>query len=144
MTSTHSNSKYRLWFIRFLIGLVFISNIQCAVAFLSTPRKYVSNFELSGTTGEAMVRALGLLFVMWNVPYFMAILHPQKNHISLYEAIIMQAIGLIGETLLLLTLQSGHGMIFNTTTRFIIFDGLGLVILVIAGWLNLKKSNSNQ
>jgi hypothetical protein len=144
MTSTHLNSKYRLWLIRILIGMVFVSNVQCAVAFLFTPDKYVSNFELSGETGKAMVSALGLLFFMWNIPYFMAILNPQKNHISLYEAIIMQAIGLIGETLLLVNLHPGHVMLFNTTTRFIVFDGLGLVILVIAGWLNLKRSNSNQ
>jgi hypothetical protein len=144
MTSNHLSSKYRLWFIRILIGMVFISNIQCAVAFLFTPDKYIPSFELSGETGKAMVSALGLLFVMWNVPYFVAILHPQKNHTSLYEAIVMQAIGLTGETLLLVNLHPGHVMLFSTTTRFIAFDGLGLVILVIAGWLNLKKSNSNQ
>ncbi|MBU1682923.1 hypothetical protein KJ742_03175, partial [Patescibacteria group bacterium] len=93
----------RLWISRLLIGAVLLVNLECAVAFLRQPQAYMAGFGLSGAAGAGMMRALGLLFVMWNVPYGFACVHPVKYRTSLIEALIMQTIGLLGETLILLT-----------------------------------------
>ena len=117
---------------RILIGLVFLANIQCAGAFVLAPAAYMHGFGLDSAAGEQMVRALGLLFVMWNVPYVFALADPLKHHVSLVEAVIMQAIGLIGEAAILLLGGTYPPPITNTITRFIVFDGLGLLLLIAA------------
>jgi len=127
---------------RLLVGLVLVINVQCALVFMGRPEAYAPSFELSGAAGEAMVQALGLLFLMWNVPYAVAALNPQKYRISLYEAILMQAIGLVGETLLLLGLTPGHPTLSATVTRFIAFDGGGLLALALAAWIIRKVDPS--
>ncbi len=48
---------------------------------------------------------MGVLFLMWNVPYAVALWHPLRHRISLYEALAMQAIGLLGESLIYLSLS---------------------------------------
>jgi hypothetical protein len=129
MTST------RVWPARALIGAVFLWNVQCAVAFLWAPSAYAPGFELSGAAGEALVRGLGVLFLMWNVPYFVALLNPVRHRTSLYEAVAMQAIGLAGESLILWTL-GGHPIASAAVTRFIAFDGSGLIALLLAVWIS--------
>ena len=89
-------------------------------------------FGLSGLIGAQMVRAMGLLFVMWNVPYIFAFLDPRRYRVSLIEAILMQAIGLAGETGILLFGGPYPQPIPATIQRFIIFDGLGLILLISA------------
>ena len=122
-----------------LVGLVFLANIQCAFAFLFNPSHYLVGFGLEGAVGEQTVRALGLLFIMWNVPYAFALGNPIRHRISLIEAVIMQAIGLIGETGILLIGGPYPYPIETTLSRFILFDGIGLVFLLIALWLTRKK-----
>jgi len=124
---------------RILIGFVFIANIQCALVFLINPSSYIFGFGLEGAAGEQIVRALGLLFIMWNVPYAFALANPIKHRVSLIEAVIMQAVGLIGETSILWFGGPYPSPIENTLTRFILFDGVGLVFLLIALWLVSKK-----
>ena len=124
---------------RVLIAIVFFFNVQCALVFIINPSAYAPAFELQGVAGAALVRAMGILFLMWNVPYAVALLDPQKNRISLIEALIMQAIGLIGETLLLLTLPEGHQPLRATALRFILFDGSGLLLLLIAFFLTRQR-----
>jgi len=85
--------------------------------------------------GIVYVRGIGLLFLMWNVPYFVAVLDPMKYRVSLYEATVMQVIGLVGETLLLLSLPVGHQALQNTVRRFILFDAVGLLLLLLAVWV---------
>ena len=109
--------------------------MQCAIAFLIAPQTYAPGFELSGAAGEAMVRGMGVLFLMWNVPYTVALWHPVRHRVSLYEAVAMQAIGLIGESLILWSLRGGHPVAAGSVTRFIVFDGAGLVALILAVWL---------
>ncbi len=121
-----------LWFARGLIGFVFFFNIQCSVLFLSYPQAYTAGFEVNGASGDAVIRGFGLLFLMWNIPYAVALVHPYRHVVSLIEACIMQAIGLFGETILLLALPGGHPAIQATVDRFILFDGGGLVLLLIA------------
>jgi len=125
----------RVWIGRVLIGAVILWNVQCAIAFLAAPGTYAPGFELSGPAGEAMVRGMGVLFLMWNVPYVVALLHPVRHRTSLYEAVAMQAIGLVGESLILWRLGAGHPAASGTVLRFIAFDGAGLVLLVLASWV---------
>ena len=123
------------WFARALIGLVFLWNIQCAAAFLASPGAFAAGFELTGAPGEGMIRGLGILFLMWNVPYAVALLDPVRRRVSLYEAFAMQAIGLAGESLLLASLPAGHAALRMSVTRFIWFDGAGLALLALAAVL---------
>ncbi len=125
-------SKNRLWSARALIGIVLFFNLQCALLFLWRPGDYMAGFGLGSVAGMGMLRALGLLFLMWNVPCVFACLHPIKYRISLLEALIMQAIGLLGETLILFCGNYQDATIRSTVTRFILFDGMGLALLLLA------------
>jgi hypothetical protein len=131
----------RLWLSRFMIGMVLFFNLQCAVAFLWSPQNYASGFELEGVVGAAMLRGMGVLFLMWNIPYIFAVWHPVKNRLSLYEAIIMQGIGFFGESAILLTLGVNHSVVHASLLRFIAFDGAGLLALLLAAWItyHVKK-----
>ncbi len=128
----------RLRWARVWIGGVLFFNVQCALAFLIQPQAYTGAFELQGTVGDVMVRSMGILFLMWNVPYAFALVHPVNHRLSLWEAWGMQAIGLLGETLLLASLPEGHAALRATATRFIWFDGAGL--LALTGALRITRS----
>jgi hypothetical protein len=128
-TPTRRNA---LWLARFLVGLVFLLNLQCALSFVWQAAAYTSVFEVQGASGEVLVRGMGVLFLMWNVPYALALWHPERQRTSLWEATVMQAIGLVGETLLLWTLTGDHGTLRAAIARFIIFDSGGLLALVVA------------
>ncbi len=121
-----------VWASRALIGLVLFFNVQCAVVFLISPQAFAPGFELQGVVGDAMVRGMGILFLMWNVPYVLAVIDPVRFRVSLYEAVVMQAIGAIGESILLATFPEGHAAIRASVGRFIVFDGGGLVLLLLA------------
>jgi hypothetical protein len=119
---------------------VILWNVQCAIAFVAAPATYAPGFELSGPAGEAMVRGMGALFLMWNVPYVVALLQPVRHRTSLYEAVAMQAIGLVGESLILWTLDAGHAAVSSTLLRFIAFDAAGLALLTLAIWVTRRSS----
>ena len=129
----------RLWLARGMVGIVLFINVQSAVLFIWQPKVYSPGFELSGAAGAAVVRGMGVLFLMWNVPYAFAAVNPSKYRISLCEAIIMQSIGLVGETLILLSVPEVHLMARQTVLRFIIFDAGGLVALCLAAWVTHKS-----
>jgi len=135
------NTFIRLWLARILIGSVLLVNLHCAIAFLLHPQDYMDGFGLSGVSGMGILRGLGLLFVMWNVPYAFALSHPVKHRTSLIEALIMQAVGLVGETIILLTGDFGNPVINATLQRFILFDGIGLLLLLLAFGISLSKSS---
>lgn len=124
-----------VWVARLLIGVVFFFNVQCAIAFLAEPQVYAPGFELAGPAGEGMVRGLGVLFLMWNVPYAVALWHPVRHRLSLLEAVLMQVIGVTGETLILLSFPPGHEVVRGSVLRFILFDGSGLALLLLAAFL---------
>jgi len=123
---------------RALIGLVVLWNLQVALVFLLWPERYITAFELQDTVGAAMLRGMGVLFVMWNVPYVVALWHPVRHRISLYEALAMQTIGLVGEALIYVSLPVVLGVLRASVSRFIAFDALGLVLLLIAVWITRK------
>lgn len=122
----------RLLLPRVLIFLVLAMNLQCALAYIFNPLPYVAPFELSGEPGRAAVVGIGILFVMWQVPYVFALIHPLRNHRSLLEAVLMQAIGLLGESLLLCSIPLEHTTLRASILRFIIFDAGGLLLLLAA------------
>lgn len=135
------NNKMRLNLARGLIGIVILFNLQAAVVFLFWPANYVPAFELEGAVGEAMLRGLGVLFIMWNVPYAVAMWNPLRYRISLYEALAMQTIGLVGETIILSRLPVVHNLARASISRFIAFDAVGLLLLIAATWITKRPQN---
>lgn len=132
-----------IWVARILIAIVTFLNLQAAFLFLFQPQAYAPGFELTGSAGNAVIQGMGLLFLMWNVPYVFALLQPVSNRRSLIEAILMQVIGAAGETLLLLNLPGDHALIRLSVTRFILFDSSG-VLLLITAWLITRKKIPGQ
>ncbi len=110
-------------------------NVQCAVAFILRPGIYTPAFELSGAPGEAAVRGFGVLFLMWNLPYAVALWDPRRFRTVLLIAIAMQAVGLFGELLILLSIPSEFTSLRSSIMRFCYFDAAGLVALVAAALL---------
>jgi hypothetical protein len=48
----------------------------------------------------------------------------------------MQAIGLAGETFILWSLPAVNQIARQSITRFVIFDGAGLVALLLSAWIS--------
>ena len=70
------HKRITLWLARLALGVVFVFNVNCALAFIARPAAYAPGFEVSGIPGEALVRGVGILFLMWNVTYPLAIWNP--------------------------------------------------------------------
>jgi len=132
----------RLWAARLLIAIVVAWNLQCALVFLLTPGVFAPGFELAGISGEAAMRGFAVLFVMWNVPYLVALWNPQRNRVSLWEALVMQFVGVIGESLILFSIPVGHPILHASILRFIAFDAAGVLLLIgaVVGILSKKKT----
>lgn len=120
----------RLWGARFLIAIVVAWNLECALVFLLHPAAFAPGFELVGVPGQAAVRGIAVLFIMWNVPYIVALAQPRRNKISLWEALAMQILGLMGETIIFFSLPTGHPVLYASLLRFIIFDAAGVALLL--------------
>ena len=133
------SSKLRLLISRLFSGIVLIWNVQCAIVFLIWPERYAPGFELIGSPGEAAIRGLGVLFLMWNVPYAVALWHPIRHRLSLYESTAMQGIGVVGESLIYLTIPAGHTITRLNLGRFILFDAAGLVLLLVSIWITSRR-----
>jgi predicted membrane protein len=127
--------RSKFWSARLLIGLVLIINLQSAFVFFWKPATFAPAYELIGVPGQAAIQGFAVLFLMWNIPYLVAWIHPIRFRVSLYEAIAMQSIGLIGESLILWGLPVEHTILRSSITRFIIFDGGGLMALIAAAWI---------
>jgi hypothetical protein len=117
------SEKSRLWLARGLIVLVTAWNLQAALTFILWPEQYVPGFELTGVPGAVAVRGTGILFLMWNAPYLVALWHPRKYRLALGLALVMQFIGLVGESAILLTLPGGHALLRASITRLIEYSG---------------------
>ena len=117
---------------RFLIAAVTAFNLQAAFALLVSAPGYAAVLDVAGESGTLLVRAVGLLFIMWNIPYLFALADPVRNRSALIEALIMQTIGLAGETLLLTISGSSLQAVQTILYRYIFFNAGGLVLLLIA------------
>ena len=120
------------WFARVAVAAVFAVNVQCALAFLVVPARYASGFELGGVPGEAAVRGLGVAFLMWNATYPLVVWQPRRHRTLFAVVLAQQAVGLVGETWLLLSLPDGHHALASSVARFIVFDGAGLALMAAA------------
>ena len=106
--------------------------MSAAIPYLVHPAAYAATYELTGVPGEVAVRGFGILFLMWAVPFIPAIWHPRWNRVAFVCVLVMQTIGLVGESFMLAGLSAGHAALRATGLRFIAFDGTGLVLLLIA------------
>jgi len=138
------HSPLTLWLARGMVALVTAWNLQAALVFILWPERFAPGFELSGIPGAAAVRGTGVLFVMWNVPYLVALWHPRKFRLALGMALTMQFIGLVGESLILMTLPNENALLHASILRFIVFDGCGLLALAAAFWLVQKDAKSKN
>jgi hypothetical protein len=130
--------KKKSWIIRAFIAPVVFFNLQCSFAFLINPDRYAPSFDLYEPTGMYLIQGLGLLFLMWNVPYLVALLDPIRHSTSLIEAFIMQTVGVAGESLLMLNVPPEYRNLHASVIRFILFDGVGLVFLLMAVFIRKK------
>ena len=122
----------RAWIARLLVALVFAVNIQCALQFVLWPGNYTAAYQLEGASAEAVVRSVGICFIMWNATYPPVIAWPQRHRVLFGVVIVQQAIGLVGESLLFMSLGPELPVLASSVMRFIVFDGAGLVLLAIA------------
>jgi hypothetical protein len=72
---------------------------------------------------------VAVLFVMWNVPYLVACWQPYRHRLSQWEALAMQAVGVLGETIILIGLPPDHSQLASSLLHFIAFDAAGLPAL---------------
>ena len=124
--------KAATWFARVAFAAVFVLNVQCALQFCLNPGGFAAAYELGGVAGEAAIRGIGIAFLMWNATYPAFIVAPRRFRVLGWVILIQQAIGLIGESLLLFGLPAGHDVLAASVTRFIAFDGAGLVLMGVA------------
>ena len=137
-----AHKNYSLWLVRGLIAIVTAWNLQAALVFLLWPERFASGFELTGIPGTATMRGTGILFLMWNVPYLVALWHPWKYRLALGIALAMQLLGLIGESWILITLPASHLVLRNSISRFVTFDSSGLILLLIAFFMGKQRTIS--
>lgn len=129
----------KTWLSRGLLLPVTAWNVQAALVFITWPEQFVAGFMLEGTPGRVAVQGVGVLFLMWSVPYLAALWHPGQHVLALQLAIGMQAIGLLGESYILATLTPEYAILAASIRRFIVFDAAGLLLLV-AAWLVIRNS----
>lgn len=123
-----------------VITLVFLVNVSCAILFIFQPSTYLSAYELQGIGGLAAIQGIGITFLMWNATYPALIIQPKCSW--LFGIVIaQQIIGLVGETIIFVTTASPTVMLSQSILRFIAFDAIGLVLLVIA-WLLVRQHKS--
>jgi len=144
-TSEETTTGVRsLWLARIVVGTVFLINVSCALVFILQPDKYSPGFEVTGFPGRIYVQGLGILFLMWNATYPLVIYNPIRYRAMFVVILIQQAIGVVGETWLWLTMPSGHLLLRTTGLRFMLFDGIGLIVMVAAYWLLMRYRDQNQ
>lgn len=134
---TNKNATGRVWAARILIAIVLFWNLQAAFQFMLRPQQFLLSFQIEGIPGQTAVIGFGILFLMWQVPYIFALLHPVKYKTSLWQALIMQTIGVIAESILLTTIPPDYLLLRSSILRFIIFDGAGVLILIGALFLTM-------
>ncbi len=135
----HHRLRSREWVIRLPVLIVFLSNLSAALPFLLVPDRFTASFELDGEVGAVMVRSIGLLFLMWIIPYVPILLSPERSPSCLWVILVQQLLGLGGESWMWLRTE-GHAVLRATGARFIFFDSVGLALLVVALWLSRSHS----
>lgn len=133
------------WGVRGAFALVFAVNVQCAASFVLWPEAFAGGFELAGVPGAAAVRGLGVAFLMWNATYPPVIANPRRFRALFAVVLVQQAVGLAGESWILLSLPVGHAALAASIIRFIAFDAAGLVLMAAAlAWLVLADRRARR
>ena len=120
------------WIVRIVFAMVFLLNLQCALQFIIVPQDFIASYELDGPSGKIALQGLGIAFLMWNATYPFFLANPAKFSVVGIIILVQQAIGLIGESALMLMLPTGHTLLSESILRFICFDGIGLIAMSIA------------
>jgi hypothetical protein len=120
-----------LWAARIAVTLVMIANLSAAIPYALDPDRYATAFELGGVVGAAMVRGIGILFLMWCVAYVPVIAYPDRHPALFGVILVQQVIGLAGEAWIATSLPPGHDVLSATGLRFMVFDGVGLALLIL-------------
>lgn len=123
------NYNLATWLARAVVGIVFAVNVWCALSYILQPQVYSGNFELTSLPGEIVMQSFGILFLMWNATYPPVMLRPNTHRTLFSIILVQQCIGLAGETWLLFKLPAGHPALYSTGLRFIVFDGVGLLMM---------------
>lgn len=129
-----------VWLARLVVGIVFALNLSAALPFILWPDQYAPGFEVSGVPGRALVRGMGILFLMWNATYPPVILRPDRQRTLYAVILVQQVIGLVGETWMWIGLPAGHAVLSATGLRFITFDAAGLAGMSLLFWLLVRTS----
>jgi len=137
-----TNSRTRTWISRVLVALVFAVNVQCALQFILWPDAYTAAYQVEGASATAMVRTVGICFLMWNATYPPVIAQPGRFRVLFGVVLAQQMIGLVGESLLLASLQPGLEVLASSVVRFIAFDAAGLVLLAVAFFLSRRATRN--
>ncbi|MBR0405692.1 MAG: hypothetical protein IJI68_10935 [Eggerthellaceae bacterium] len=137
--SKAGQSTKRIWIARVLVALVFAINVQCALQFILWPGAYTAAYQVEGASAEVIVRTVGICFLMWNATYPPVIVRPDRYRVLFGVVLVQQAIGLVGESLLLAGLQPGLEVLASSIARFVAFDAAGLVLLAIAFLLSRAR-----
>lgn len=140
-TSQQKTRGIALWAARISLALVFIINLQCCFGFIVFPEQFIGAYELVGVPGIVALQGLAVAFLMWNATYPIAIFNPIKYKIVFIIVLIQQAIGLIGESFIFLNIDNAHALLQASVLRFIIFDGAGLILMLIS-FICLAKHSS--
>ncbi len=117
---------------RIVYAIVFIVNIQCAISFILWPDSFAPTYELSGVPGATAVQGMGIVFLMWNATYPAVIISPRRFRSLAIVVLVQQAIGLVGESWILASLPVQYSTLIAGITRFVIFDAIGLVLMLAA------------
>lgn len=118
------------WAVRLTYAAVFVLNIMCAIQFVAAPASFAGAYQLSGVAGEAAVRGIGVVFLMWNATYPLFVARPRRNMALGAIVLVQQAIGCVGECAILLTLPpAGYEVLASSIARFVAFDAAGLVVM---------------
>lgn len=114
------------------MAAVFLINAQCALSFALQPASFAGAYELSGVSGNVAVQGIGVAFLMWNATYPVVIANPRRYRAVFLIVLAQQAIGLVGETAILLGLPAGHEVLAASILRFIAFDAAGFIAMLAA------------
>lgn len=117
------------WVTRVCFAFVFVVNVQCALGFAFTPEAYMGAYELAGVPGRVAAQGIGIAFLMWNCTYPLVIWQPPRHKALAGVVLAQQLVGLIGESLIRVTLPTGHDLLASSIDLFITFDAVGLVLM---------------
>lgn len=142
LPSTSDNAA--IWLVRVCFTIVFVWNVLCAVQFIGAPAPFVGAYQLSGIAGEAAIRGMGVVFLMWNATYPLFIYQPARFKVLGAVIVAQQLIGCVGEGVIWASLPSvGYEVLASSILRFMAFDatGLGLMLISSAFCLCRRKAH---